>query len=77
MIDTVEIKPALFPLGGHWTPGERVELVRHTGPYGAEILRQGKVERIDSYLQWHESLVIRFDDGEVRSINPDVLRHEQ
>lgn len=58
-----------------WKPGERVEAV--SGGYGGNptILRQGRVERIDREYGYHESLVVRFDDGETRAINPDVMRH--
>lgn len=57
-----------------WKPGERVELVRHRY-YGADELRTGTVDRIDRTYGYRESLVIEFDDGETRAINPDVMRH--
>lgn len=65
-------------LGETWTPGQEVELV--SGGYGGrpQELRPGVVERIDREYGYHESLVVRFDDDdEVRSINPDVMRHRR
>jgi len=59
-----------FPLGRTWRPGDRVEYVgldRKTRP--------GTVESIDRQAVWQERLNVRFDDGETRHINPDVMRH--
>ena len=68
--------PAL-PLELTWKPGERVELVQ--GGYGGnpQTLRPGAVERIDRTYGYRESLVVAFDDGETRAINPDVMRHKR
>lgn len=66
------LSPAL-PLGNTWKPGERVELVRPQ----RRGTRPGIVERIDREYGYRESLVIRFDDGEVRAINPDAIRHRR
>lgn len=57
-----------------WKPGERVELVQHVR-YGISKLRPGTVARIDRTYGYRESLVVEFDDGETRAINPDVMRH--
>ena len=67
----------VHPLERTWKPGERVELV--SGGYGGrpQELRLGTVERIDREYGYSESLVVRFDDGEVRAINPDVMRHRR
>lgn len=63
------------PLIEKWKPGERVELC--SGGYGGNPreYRPGVVERIDRTYGYHESLIVKFDDGEVRAINPDVMRH--
>lgn len=63
------------PLERTWKPGERVELV--SGGYGGKPteLRPGTVDRIDRAYGYRESLVVAFDDGETRPINPDVMRH--
>lgn len=63
------------PLALNWKPGERVELCQ--GGYGGNprTYRPGTVERIDRKYGYHESLVVAFDDGETRPINPDVMRH--
>lgn len=65
-----------IPLSGNsmewiWEPGERVECVaRHEDPP-----RPGTVVAIDEILLKHERLRVKFDDGEERHINPDVMRH--
>ena len=65
------------PLDEQWTPGERVEEVIHHGPYGPANFRAGVVVAIDEELVRHQHLRVRFDDGEERQINPDVMRHRE
>lgn len=62
-------------LGNTWKPGERVELVE--GGYGGRPVktRPGTVACIRRIYGYHERLVVKFDDGEERPINPDVMRH--
>jgi hypothetical protein len=56
-------------------PGERVEAVhRGNGGYGAEEKRPGTVVEIDLVPVVQAHLRVRFDDGEERHINPDVMR---
>lgn len=62
-------------LSNIWKPGERVEYVSHQGAYGPITLRAGVVVAIDEELRRHRFLRVRFDDGEERQINPDVMRH--
>jgi hypothetical protein len=59
-----------FDLGRIWEVGDRVEqVVRHSPD------RPGTVESIRSEIVRIQHLWIRFDDGELRAINPDVMRH--
>lgn len=59
-----------------WKVGERVEYVKSAKePQFPESVRTGTVHAIEDSLRRHESLVIAFDDGETRAINPDVMRH--
>ncbi len=72
----------VIPLHGRsmthiWKPGEAVEQVSRRGPYGPEETRPGTVVMVESYLMRHERLIVRFDDGEQRAINPDVMRHRR
>lgn len=60
-----------------WKPGERVELVRGGHSGNPVELRAGTVVEVQDYLLRHESLVVHFDDGETRAINPDVMRHRK
>lgn len=55
-------------------PGERVELVERRGAYGPKQLRPGTVVAIDDEPVTFHHLRVRFDDGEERQINPDVMR---
>ena len=57
-----------------WKPGERVECV-HSRNYQADEVRPGMVHAIERTYGYRESLVVAFDDGETRAINPDVMRH--
>lgn len=59
-----------------WEPGERVELVGVAQNGGRRNPRPGAVVAVDTELRRHEFLRVRFDDGEERHINPDVMRHE-
>ena len=53
-------------------PGERVELVPLR--LAKDDLRPGTVVSIDLEPKAHHYLRVRFDDGEERQINPDVMR---
>lgn len=55
-----------------WKPGERVE---YQQGYDPPATRLGVVVGVDGELRRHEFLRVRFDDGEERRINPDVMRH--
>lgn len=66
-----EIQEPKFPLEHQWKIGERVEQV----PTSLLKWRTGTVARIQRRAVWVETLIIDFDDGESRGINPDVLRH--
>lgn len=65
----------VHPLESTWKPGERVEAVHRKGSYGPTETRPGTVDRIARTYGYHESLIVAFDDGETRAINPDVMRH--
>lgn len=69
------IAPPKFPLSRIWSIGERVEAV--SGGYGGNptVLRPGTVAAIEPYYVTFERLIVSFDDGETRGINPDVMRH--
>lgn len=69
-----QIAPPTFPLSNIWKIGERVEYVRRV-PGERIILRPGTVAMIEPYYVTHERLIVSFDDGETRGINPDVMRH--
>jgi hypothetical protein len=64
-----------------WKPGDSVEYCSNLGSGSNPKMRYrpARVERIDREWGYHESLVVRFEDGdeEVRAINPDVMRHRQ
>lgn len=73
LIDMIEEMPRLSPvhaMESTWKPGERVEYFSLRAR-----LRRGTVARIDRKYGYHEYLIIAFDDGETRGINPDVMRH--
>ena len=67
-----------LPLGNfppNFEPGQRVEYVhRGNGGYGAEEKRPGTVVEIDFEPVLMAHMRVRFDDGEERQINPDVMR---
>lgn len=54
-------------------PGERVELVRRVG-YEPESTTPGVVKSIDVVITRAQYLRVKFDNGEERRINPDVMR---
>lgn len=60
-----------------WKPGERVELVLATWDSYGPPPRPGVVVAVDEVSLRHHRLRVRFDDGEERYINPDVMRHER
>lgn len=65
-----QIAPPTFPLANIWQVGERVELVS-----GGFAKLCGTVAAIEPYYVTHERLIVSFEDGETRAINPDVMRH--
>lgn len=76
-IAAIEADRGQFPDGNlrpRFEPGERVEEVIWRGPYGPKEYRPGVVVAIDEEPRMHHYLRVRFDDGEERQINPDVMR---
>lgn len=69
-----QIAPPTFPLANIWKVGERVELVSGCFSGNPRALRPGTVAAIEPYYVTHERLIVSFDDGETRAINPDVMR---
>ncbi len=63
---------------GNWRPNfepdERVEQVIRGAGRGPQALRPGVVVAIDDEPRMHHYLRVKFDDGEERQINPDVMR---
>ncbi len=70
-IQLVQIESAPDFLSHIWKPGERGELVA-LNPLRN---RPGVVVRVNHRPVIHHYLEVRFDDGEQREINPDVMRH--
>lgn len=71
-----QIAPPTFPLANIWKVGDRVEYVDRNGGGGLSITyRRGTVTAIEPHYVTHERLIVSFEDGETRSINPDVMRH--
>ena len=71
------IEPA-FPLARRFTPGERCLQPGHNGSYpDHDKDRWGRVTEIRRVVERRvrEELVVTFDDGETRVINPDVIAH--
>jgi hypothetical protein len=65
----------VHPMEDTWRRGDRVELVSGGHSGNPRKLRPGVVARIERVYGYHERLIVTFDDGEERAINPDVLRH--
>lgn len=66
------VQPPMFPLERTWKLGDAVE---HVTRDRWTPLRPGIVDHIERQLVVSESLIIAFDDGETRGINPSVMRH--
>jgi len=58
-----------FP-SARFTSPSRVELVGR----GGDPNRPGTLARFERVLTVHERMIVAFDDGETRAINPDVMR---
>lgn len=70
--------PPQFPLANRFTVGERCLRPGRSGSYPDPSRdRWGHIARIDQtvILTTRETLVVAFDDGETRGINPDVIAH--
>lgn len=64
------VKPPTFPLARRWPLEQPVEYVGRRGAPN----RPGRVVAHEQVLTIHEHLIVAFDDGETRGINPDVMR---
>ncbi len=66
---------------GNWPPnfepGERVEYVQRQYDSHLPVIRPGVVVEVDVEPALMAHLRVRFDDGEERQINPDVMRRER
>lgn len=71
-------EPPTFPLANRFTVGERCLRPGYAGSYPDHSKdRWGYVTEIrqEVVVKIVETLVVTFDDGETRGINPDVIAH--
>ena len=60
-----------------WRAGDRVESVLGGHSGAPQELRPGTVVEVSESVFRHEHLIVLFDDGEQRAVNPDVMRHHK